>query len=80
MGIRGRFLYYGAATIGGSFIGYAVVSSLEGSLSGFATLLAILGIGYLTIFIKQKKGLHSKKIYQGVIVYKDLFITRRGKR
>ena len=58
MGIRGKFIYYAAGTFLFGFIGF---------------LAAIAGTGIISIFIKQKLGLHSKQRYKGIIHYTGLF-------
>lgn len=69
MGIQGRYIYWAAGTIGGAIIGFIILYLLVGFLTGLITL-AVIGIGGAAlIFVKQKKGLHSKKIDKGVFVY-----------
>ena len=75
MGIRGKFLAYAAGVVGGGFFIYLLFAFLVGKFVGFLALLVTCGGGYLFIIIKQREGLHSKKKYRGVVVYKGLFIT-----
>ena len=44
-----------------------------GFFAGLIALVAIAGTGIITIFIKQKLGLHAKKRYKGLIHYTGLF-------
>lgn len=73
MGIRGKFIYYAAATFLCGFIGFLVFNILMGFFGGLIALVAIAGTGIITIFIKQKLGLHAKKRYKGLIHYTGLF-------
>lgn len=69
MGIQGRYIYWAAVTIGGAIVGFIILYLLVGFLSGLITLVIIGASGAALIFVKQKKGLHSKKIEKGVFVY-----------
>ena len=73
MGIRGRFLTLAAAAIGVSFVGFIIFSILLGKLAGFIAMVALAIAGLLTIYIKQKGGLHNKKKHRGIFLYKGLF-------
>ena len=73
MGIRGRFLGIAAATVGVTFIVYFALSTTIGQGIGISVALACLAVGLLTIYLKQKSGLHGKKKYRGIIVYHHLF-------
>jgi len=73
MGIRGRFLTLAAGVIGVSFIGFIVFSILIGKLAGFLAMIAMTLIGLITIYIKQRGGLHSKRRYHGIVIYSNLF-------
>lgn len=73
MGIRGKFIYYAAGTFLCGFIGFLVFNILMGFFTGLIALVAIAGTGIITIFIKQKLGLHAKKRYKGLIHYTGLF-------
>lgn len=74
MGIRGRFLTLAAGVIGFSFVGFIVFSIIMGKLAGFLAMVIITLIGLITIYIKQRSGLHAKKRHKGVFVYRDLYI------
>lgn len=69
MGIQGRYIYWAAGTIGGAIIGFIILYLLVGFLAGLITLAVIVTGGAALIFVKQRKGLHSKKIDKGVFVY-----------
>lgn len=72
MGIRGRFLVIAAATIGLSFLGFLLVSFLLGKIVGFIAMIAIIAFGLISIYIKQKTGLHNKKIDRAIFIYKNI--------
>lgn len=72
MGIRGRFLTLAAAVVGVSFVGFIVFSIVLGKLAGFIAMLVMAVAGLVTIYIKQRGGLHNKKRHKGIFVYKGL--------
>lgn len=73
MGIRGRFLTLAAIAIGLSFGGFIIFSIVFGKLAGFIAMLIMAVTGLITIYIKQKGGLHNKKRQRGIFVYSSLF-------
>ena len=73
MGIRGRFLTFAAGAIGLSFVGFIAFSIILGKLAGFIAMIVIAIIGLITVFIKQRSGLHTKKRHRGIYVYRDLY-------
>lgn len=74
MGIRGRFLTFAAMAIGFSFVGFIVFSIIMGKLAGFVAMLIMAITGLITIYVKQRGGLHNKKRYKGVFVYRELYV------
>ena len=73
MGIRGRFLTFAAGAIGFSFVGFIIFSIIMGKLAGFIAMLVIAITGLITIYIKQRSGLHAKKRKKGIFIYRDLY-------
>lgn len=69
MGVQGRYIYWAAASIGGAVIGFIIAYCIFGFIAGLITLAVSLLVGGGFIFIKQKKGLHTKKEERGVFVY-----------
>ena len=61
MGIRGRFLTLAAAAIGVSFVGFIGFSIALGKVAGFIAMMVMALVGLITIYIKQRGGLHNKK-------------------
>ena len=72
MGIRGRFLTMAAAAIGVSFVGFIVFSITLGKLAGFIAMLVMAVIGLVTIYVKQRGGLHNKRRNRSIYIYKQL--------
>ena len=73
MGIRGRFLTYAAGAIGLSFVGFIVFSIVMGKLAGFIAMIALAIAGLITIYVKQRSGLHAKRHDRGVFIYQSLY-------
>lgn len=69
MGIRGRFITLAAIAVGVSFIGFLLFSYILGKLVGFVILVAFILGSLITIYVKQKEGLHVKKKFKGIIIY-----------
>ena len=65
MGIRGRFLTLAAAAIGVSFVGFIGFSIALGKIAGFIAMMVMALVGLITIYIKQRGGLHNKKRARG---------------
>ena len=74
MGIRGRFLTFAAMAIGLSFIGFIAFSIIMGKLAVFIAMVVIAITGLLTIYVKQRGGLHSKKRHKGIFIYQGLYV------
>lgn len=72
MGIRGRFLTLAAAAIGVLFVGFIVFSIALGKLAGFIAMLVMAVIGLVTIYVKQRGGLHNKRRDKGVFIYRNI--------
>ena len=69
MGGQGRYIYWAAGAIGCAIIGFIVAYCLIGFIAGLVMLVVAIGGGTSFIFIKQKRGLHSKRIDKGIFVY-----------
>lgn len=72
MGIRWRFLTLAAGAIGVSFVGFIGFSIVLGKLAGFIAMLVMALAGLVTIFVKQRGGLHNKRRSRGIFVYRNL--------
>lgn len=73
MGIRGRFLTFAALAIGMAFIGFIIFSIALGKLAGFIAMIVFALIGLAIIYIRQRKGLHSKRRDHGIYIVHHLF-------
>lgn len=69
MGLRGRYIFWGALTAGGALVGFIAIYLMAGFLLAIGTAFVALAVGGLTIMVKQMKGLHTKKEDKGVYVY-----------
>ncbi|MBQ2855750.1 MAG: DUF4133 domain-containing protein [Bacteroidaceae bacterium] len=69
MGIQGRYIYWAAGAIGGAIVGFILAYCLIGFLAGLIALVVTLGGGAALVFLKQRKGLHTKKDDKGVFIY-----------
>lgn len=58
-----------AATTCGAIVGFVAAYCLIGFVAGLVVLAAVVSAGIVLIILKQRKGLHSKKIALGVYVY-----------
>lgn len=61
-----------AVAIGVSFVSFIVFSIAFGKLAGFIAMLVMIMAGLVTIYIKQRGGLHNKRRDRGIFVYKSL--------
>lgn len=69
MGIQGRYITWAAIAIGCAILGFIISYCIFGFVAGLIVLAASLGSGSLLVFLKQKKGLHTKKEDKGVFIY-----------
>ena len=69
MGLQGRYIYWAAATAGGAVCGFIIGYRIAGFLVGLGILTAALGVGGVMIFVKQRKGLHSKTVDKGIFIF-----------
>ena len=72
MGIRGRFLNLSPAAIGESIVGFIGFSIALGKIAGFIAMMVMALVGLITIYIKQRGGLHNKKRARGIYIYRSL--------
>ena len=69
MGIQGRYITWAACAVGGAILGFIIVYCIIGFVAALVVLAVSLSTGAILIFLKQKKGLHTKKEYHGVFIY-----------
>ncbi len=72
LGLQGRYITWGAITTAVGLIGFMVVYIIFGFVAGlvFAAVAFSTGIGM--ILVKQRRGLHTKKVEKGIFVYSTL--------
>lgn len=69
MGIQGRYITWAACAVGGAILGFIIVYCIIGFVAALIVLAVSLSTGAILIFLKQKKGLHTKKEDHGVFIY-----------
>lgn len=75
MGLRGRFIYQAGAAIGGAFFSFVIGNLIGGGGAGLIAATVIGGTLFISLFIKQRKGLYARKKYRGVVIYQRLKIN-----
>lgn len=72
LGLQGRYITWGAITAAVGLVGFMMVYIFFGFVVGlvFASVSFSTGIGM--ILVKQRRGLHTKKVEKGVFVYSTL--------
>lgn len=69
MGLQGRYIYWAAATAGGTLLGFMLVYALLGFIIALIFAVITLSVGSGLVILKQRKGLHSKKEDKGIFVF-----------
>lgn len=69
MGLQGRYIYWAAATAGGTLLGFMLIYALLGFIIALIFAVVTLSLGSGLIILKQRKGLHSKKEDKGIFIY-----------
>lgn len=54
-------------------MGFIVFSIALGKLAGFIAMLVMAAAGLVTIYVKQRGGLHNKRKDRGIFIYHNLF-------
>lgn len=68
MGLRGRYVYVGIGTVGGSILSFIIAYLIAGFWVAFILTLLMLSSGGIWILIRQKKGLHTKPSRSGIYI------------
>ena len=76
MGLQGRYIYWAAGTVGGGLLVFLVGFITIGFVVAIIAAGIIFGVGGAFIFIKQTKGLHTKKAPKGIFVFAHSFEFR----
>ncbi len=69
LGFQGRYIYWAAGTAGGAIIAFIIGYVAIGFIVALVLCTAILAFGGVMTFIKQRKGLHSKKEEKGIFIF-----------
>lgn len=73
MGLKGRYIFWVAGGVLGAIVVFFAIYTLVGFLYGAIAFLLIAGTAIGFTFIRQKKGLHTKKEFTGIFIYKKLY-------
>lgn len=76
MGLQGRYIYWAAGTVGGGLLVFLVGFITIGFVVAIIAAGIIFGVGGAFIFIKQTKGLHTKKAPKRIFVFAHSFEFR----
>lgn len=69
LGFQGRYIYWAAGTSGGGIVGFIVGYIAVGFVAALVILTTVLAFGGVTTFLKQRKGLHTKKEERGIFIF-----------
>ena len=69
MGLQGRYIYWAAGAVGGAILGFIIAYIIAGFVAGLVALVIAVCVGAGMILLKQRRGLHTKKVERGVFVY-----------
>jgi hypothetical protein len=69
LGLRGRYIVWAAITVGSGLLSFLIGYMLFGFVISLSLLTVILSVGGVTIFVKQHKGLHTKKSPKGIYIF-----------
>lgn len=69
LGFQGRYIYWFAGTAGGGVVGFIIGYVTIGFIFALIITTIILAFGSVMIFVKQRKGLHSKDEEKGIFIF-----------
>ena len=69
LGLQGRYITWAAITAGVGILGFMIVYAFIGFLAGLGFAVIAISSGIGLIMVKQRKGLHTKKLDKGIFVY-----------
>lgn len=73
MGLRGRFITLAGVGIGCGFVGYIVAMLIFGQLVGIIFMAVVAVVSLVTLYVKQKQGLHSKNKCRDILIYHNIY-------
>ena len=69
IGLQGRYIVWAAVTAGIGLVGFMMVYIFLGFVVGLVFAVVVFSTGISMILVKQRRGLHSKKVEKGLFVY-----------
>ncbi|MBR5431097.1 MAG: DUF4133 domain-containing protein, partial [Bacteroidales bacterium] len=69
MGFQGRYIYWAAGTAGGAIIIFIIGYLVAGFITGLVLASSVITFGGVMIFIRQRKGLHTKAVNKGIYIF-----------
>lgn len=69
MGLQGRYIAWAAISAGTALIGFILAYVIAGFIAALVCCSVALGVGFGLILLKQKRGLSSKQVHNGVYIY-----------
>lgn len=69
LGFQGRYIWWAICVFLGTIIGFCVFYSLFGFILGLVVGTFILGSGSVFIYVRQRKGLHTKSELRGIFIF-----------
>ena len=69
LGFQGRYIVWAACTVGVGILAFIIAYVALGFIVALAVLTAIFAVGGVSIFLKQRKGLHSKSEEKGIYIF-----------
>lgn len=73
MGLKGRYIFWVAGGVLGAIVAFFLLYTTIGVMYAAITFIVITGTSIGFTFIRQKKGLHTKKEFSGICIYKKMY-------
>lgn len=73
MGLKGRYIFWVAGSVLAAIVMFFLLYTTIGVMYGVIAFLLIVGVSIGLTFIRQKKGLHTKKEFSGIFIYKKMY-------
>lgn len=73
MGLKGRYIFWVAGGVLSSIVVFFLLYTTIGVMYAAITFVVITGTSIGFTFIRQKKGLHTKKEFSGTYIYKKMY-------
>lgn len=73
MGLQGRYILWAAITVAVSFLGAMIVNIFASFTVSLIFFTGVAAYGGVSVMLKQRHGLHSKKVEKGTFVVRRFF-------